>query len=357
MKDVLIKQTCDLIKFRTTKENLKSLYEIINFVTNQFKGEKVYIKKYKSNGFPSVVITLKKEKNPKFFLNGHLDVVAADEKDFTPKVKKRRIYGRGSGDMKAGCAVMIEIMKHFSRQEKPPSLGLMLTTDEEIGGANGVGYLVRKKGYKSEIALIPDGGVDLKTIILNQKGIIHLKIKEFGKAAHGAKPFLGENAIDGIIKKYLEIRKVVPELKGRRWSNSMNLGRIEGGEATNKVPDKAEIFLDIRYTKKGDKDRILDRISQITKNYEIIGEGDPFIQNKNDYFLKNYQKIAEDVLGGSICFSRVEGASDARFFSEVGVPVIITKIGCDNIHGDGEFVDVNEMVNFYKILEKFINQI
>lgn len=151
----LVKVASELIRFETTRENYAERLAVVEYVEKQFVGERVYIKKYNKSQSPAIVITLRKEKNPEIILNCHLDVVAANKKEYAPKVRNGKLYGRGSGDMKAGCATMIEVMKYFSRQKKKPSMGLMLTTDEEVGGENGVGYLIEEKkistatGYNS----------------------------------------------------------------------------------------------------------------------------------------------------------------------------------------------------------------
>jgi succinyl-diaminopimelate desuccinylase len=352
----LIKLTSELIRFKTTKENYAERLAIIEYIEKQFANKKVYIKKYNKAQSPAIVIVLGEEKNPKIILSGHLDVVSADKKEYVPKVKDGKLFGRGSGDMKAGCAVMIEIMKYFSKQEKKPSLGLMLTTDEEIGGANGVKYLVEEKKYRPQLVIIPDGGIDLKTIITHQKGILHLKIKTYGKAAHGSRPFMGENAIEKLMHVYQEIKKIIPELAERKWENTMNLGKISGGGTVNKVPDYAEMHLDIRYTQKNNEKTILKKVQKIAFDVEILAKGDPFIQDNNHHHVAKYKRVAESELLEEINFYKVEGASDARYFSQYNIPSIITKIKCGNIHGENEWVDIKEMEKFYLILIKFINQ-
>jgi len=357
----ILKLTKNLIKFPSTRENLEIQEEIMDFAIDYFKKENVFIKRFSRNDVYSLVINLKREKNPLLFLNGHLDVVPADKKDFVPKVKGNRLYGRGSGDMKGAVAVMMEVLRYFSKKKQKPSLGLMLTCDEEIGGANGVGYLLRDKKYKAKLAFIPDGGENLKTVVVEEKGVLHLKIKTFGKSAHGSKPWEGENAIDKLIKIYFKIRKIIPELEKREWKNSLNLGKIYGGEAKNKVPDCAEMELDIRLVGDRDRKKIFDEIKKIVKNYEgkieIIAKGDFFSQNKDDEFIKKYAEAVKEELGKKNFFIRKEGASDARYFSEKNIPVIITKINCKNIHSKDEWMDIEEQEKLYRILIKFVSSI
>ncbi len=354
-KDELINLTLKLIGFPTTKENAKARRDIIDFVKKNLSKERVFLKEYNHNNFPSLVINLKKEKNPDIFLVGHLDVVSAKKSDFQGKIRGGRIYGRGAGDMKAACVVMIDVLKYFSQQKNKPSLGLILTTDEEIGGFNGVKYLLNQRKYKSKLAIIPDGGKNLSTIVFQEKGLFHIEVSVKGKAAHAARPFWGDNAIDKLIDIYLKLKNIIPDLKEGQWDNSMNLSRISGGEAINQVPDKAQMHLDIRFIDKKNGERIVRRIKKIT-SFKILAQGSAFFQDKNNFYVKLYQKIAESIMGKKISFIGSEGASDARFFCEKNIPAIITKINCRNIHADNEWVDIKEMLLLRKILISFLNK-
>ncbi|SRR6056297_106628 len=355
IKQKLTDLTAELIKIKSITGNYQGKKEVVDFVKKQFNSQNFVIKEYCSKNLPSLVINFSGDNNPDLVLNGHLDVVPAQREDFDPKIKGNRLYGRGSGDMKAGCAVMIEAMKYFVGREKKPSLGLMLTTDEEIGGFNGTGYLLKKHAYRPKLAIIPDGGVDLGTVVINEKGVLHIKLKEFGVPAHGSRPFLGKNAIERLIEKYYKIKKEIPDIKEKDWKNSMNLGIIKGGETFNKVPDYSEMELDIRFLSSKDRDEILGKIKKITSDFEILVEAPPAAQNRNNPYIKKYKEITEKKNGKKINFQKSNGASDSRFFSEKGVPFISTKIKCDNIHGEKEWVDTKEMVKFYNILLKYIN--
>jgi succinyl-diaminopimelate desuccinylase len=357
MKEI-IKITKDLIKIKSTKDDLKSKQEAINYIKNYFNKNKFKIKKYNINNNPALFVCNKSEEKLDLLLNGHLDVVDGEDNQFEPLEKGGKIYGRGAGDMKAGCAVMVKFLKDFSDKNFKKSVGLLLTTDEEVGGANGVGYLMKNqlKNLKPKVVVVPDGGENLRTIILNQKGILQVKIEAKGISAHGARPFWGDNAIEKLLNIYEELKKKFPNPSERVWKNTMNLGRFYGGKAINKVPDKAEMFLDFRFIKKNDRENIIKKISQVTKDFKVLAEGDPFVQEKNE-LLSCYKKIVEEEIKKKVFFDKIEGASDARYFLKKESLVIVTKINCGNIHGDKEWVEIKEMEDFYNILNKFINEI
>ena len=353
-----IKVASDLIRIRSTKDNQKGREDVLAYVQKYFEGECVHIRKYEKNGVGSLVITLKKEKHPYLFLNGHLDVVSAKEVDFKPKVEGDKLYGRGSGDMKGAVAVMMMLIKHLSRKKKKPSVGLMLTTDEEVGGRNGVGHLVNDKGYRAEFLIVPDGGKHLGQVVVNQKGVVQIKITAHGKAAHGSQPHLGENAIEKLFIYYQAIQQLIPPMQKTEWKSTLNLGKIEGGANVNAVPDRAEMCLDIRFTKQEEREKLLKKIREITDgNVEIISEGNPFSQSENHPLVKRYMAVASRYNKGTVKTTQEEGASDARFFSEKNIPTVITTLVCGNIHGDGEWVSTSDMGTFYAIVSDFVEEL
>src|SRR5207248_3833157 len=81
------------------------------------------------------------------------------------------------------------------------------------------------------------------------KGVLALLLEVRGTAAHASTPWLGDNAI----LKALDVFRAIESLPFARESSdlfdrpSLNLGRILGGDALNKVPDSCAIDVDIRY--------------------------------------------------------------------------------------------------------------
>jgi len=342
----LVKLTTGLMKFQTTKDKQEELKKCVNFAVKQLP-KNLHIKKGINKGKPYLIATVKKTKKPKLLLTGHLDVVEAEPEQFKPKIKKGKIYGRGAVDMKSGAAIIIQLIK----EEKQKDIGIMLTTDEEIGGINGIGYLVKQWKPKLVIAIEPSE----EQITIKNKGVLWIKLKARGKAAHGSKPWEGDNAIDKLIQKYSQIKKIFPNPNKKKWQVTMNLGMIKGGQSYNKVPDKAELGLDIRYTEKDDVIKLLKRIKK-TKGIQIeviekqpmrnTKEGNPYMQKLKQAAQKITKKKAE--------FRKETGASDTRFFAEKRI--ITTDFGPigANMHGKNEWVSIKSMENVYKTLKEFI---
>jgi succinyl-diaminopimelate desuccinylase len=358
MKDQIIELTSQLIKFKSTKNNPIELKRCIDFIEDYFSEEDVFIQRYEKNGKPSLVVTLQETKSPEIFMAGHLDVIEAEEEQFYPHVEDGKLYGRGAGDMKNSVAIIMLIMRHFARQKDKPSLGAMFTTDEEIGGFDGVQYLLKQEGYRSDVALIPDGGAPYDTVVVAGKGVLHLHFSATGKAAHGSRVWEGDNAADKLIDAYNKIRAEMPEVSAEDyWHETCNLGKFVGGESTNRVPDVAEMFLDFRFTEKYTVDSFYDKIRKLVPEeikIEIDSAGNPVYVDPENEYLKKYIAVNEDVIGKKPIELKDTGATDGRFFADYDIPVIIQHPTVANLHGLGEYTEVDTLEPVYEIFKKFI---
>jgi len=70
-------------------------------------------------------------------LSGHLDTVPVQEDGWTKdpyggEIEDGRIYGRGASDMKSGVMAMVQaLIQYRERQERPNTIKLLITSDEE----------------------------------------------------------------------------------------------------------------------------------------------------------------------------------------------------------------------------------
>jgi len=357
MKKKIKKLTKDLVRIPSTKDNPEEIKRVADFCENLFPKKDFTVKRFKRKERHSLLITFRGEKKPKLFLVGHLDVVDAEKKQFTPKEKGGRIYGRGAKDNKGPSAVLITLMKELSSLREKPSVGLLLTTDEESGGFDGVGYVLGEKGYTPEVGFIPDGGDDFE-IIFSEKGVLHFRLIAEGKAAHGARPWEGDNAIDKVMEAYGKLRKEFPNPKKRSdWKTSLNAGKVSGGSATNVVAERAEMALDLRFTSEWTEKKIIKKVKEVVGKevkMEVDVSGPAFYTSPENFYVKKYVEILEKTLRRKPVFEKYPPASDARFFSQKKIPAIITNVRGGGTHGKDEWVDVKSLEDFCRLLEEFV---
>ena len=359
MKELLT----NLIEFKTTADQTNELYKIVDFVNMHFNKYEVHVSRHEKNKKPSLVISTKFNRKPKIMLNGHLDVVPASDEMFKPMTAGSKMTARGTADMKGQVAAMITAFTELIEEKKDLDIALMLTTDEELGGFDGVKYLLEEEKYSAEYAFVPDQGQNWQ-VCTDEKGAWHLKVVGKGKSAHGSRPWLGDNAINKCWKIYMDIRDEFREKWGKlapddKWKPTVNLGSLHGGDAANKVPNYAEMLLDIRFPapiKFEEIKEIVDkaasrRVSEIESRVIV----QPSHIEKENIALRNWNKTVIEKKGKDIVeYIKSEGGSDGRFFLYQNIPTVMTSPNISAPHTDDEWVDLEDLEIFKNCIKDWI---
>ncbi len=213
-----------------------------------------------ARGLPVLMAEVGPETAPTVVLHGHLDVVPALAGQFEPRTEGERLYGRGAYDMKGALAAMLVTIAAMADQDAiRVRLGIVGDEESEVADDRGCDHLI-EAGFLGDFAITGEP-TDLH-IGVEAKGVLALRIEVQGRAAHGATPWLGDNAV----LKAHDIFRNIESLPFARQSSelfdrpSINLGRIWGGDALNKVPDKCVIDVDIRYLPEQDPDEVLEQV-------------------------------------------------------------------------------------------------
>lgn len=351
MNQAILELAKKLIAVPSTKNNLGALQQVLDISMEELKGFNV--KKFSSNKIPGYLYynTPKLPKKFRVILNAHLDVVP--DKDYKAVEKEGRLYGRGTYDMKAAGAAEILVFANLARVLNFP-VGLQLVTDEEVSGTNGTGYQV-KQGVRADFVIAGEPtnfGVNNKA-----KGVFWAKVKAHGVAAHGAYPWNGNNAI-WVMKKFLDkLEKKYPVPKKESWVTTVNVSSLETANKTyNKVADDCMVHLDIRYIPE-DKDTIKESIKQLlpeNAKMEVVEFEPPQSTDEKNAFVVSLRKATKKITGKLSPIIVKHGASDIRFYDPVNVPgVTFGPIGA-GLHSDEEWVDIQSLDDYYKILMEFL---
>jgi succinyl-diaminopimelate desuccinylase len=135
-----------LISFPTVSGPTEEMSACFDYVESILSEHGMHVQRHNSNGFPSLIATSRDTTCPKVLLQAHLDVVPADPTFYSLQEKGGKLYGRGSFDMKFAAACYIALVRSLGATLQDYSFGIMFTSDEEIGGKNGVNYLLNN-GY------------------------------------------------------------------------------------------------------------------------------------------------------------------------------------------------------------------
>ena len=188
-------------------------------------------------------------------LNGHIDVVPVSagaalwtDPPFTPTVRGRRLYGRGSGDMKGGFALgclairaAIEVAPDLFARKR---LGFLAVVEEECSG-NGAFAACLDGVVADEVLLLEP--TDLG-VLLGGVGVLWLDIEVTGNAGHADVAHLVANPVDLGMKvvdrlrawcRDLSERETDPKLAGVDSPYNLNLGGVDAGDWNSSVPARA----------------------------------------------------------------------------------------------------------------------
>lgn len=188
---------------------------------------------------------------PTIGLNAHLDTVGTDGMKippFEPVIKDGLIYGRGSCDTKGSLAAMAKASEAIISSKLPVNVLFVATASEETG-CQGSPFLKLDK-WKCDGFIVGEPTSNQPVVFHKSHGTFELICR--GKAAHGSRPELGDNAICKAARlvTYLETVAVpkVSQMTSPNFINGCTLSpnMISGGTKGNIVPDYCKITCDMR---------------------------------------------------------------------------------------------------------------
>lgn len=365
MKDIeeIQKLTEDLIRFESTRDKPEEIQKCLNYIKDYLGDcQDVIIKEHSTTNkdtgeiVPSLFVSFG-TKNPAILLNGHIDVVPGKKNQYKPYAKNGKLYGRGAVDMKAGVATALYLFKSLAHFK--PDLGLMIVSDEEIGGFHGTKYLV-KQGYGGGIVIASEptyaDNPEKLNIVTKEKGGLWVEIEEKGKSAHASRPWLGENAIEKLMKTFVKIKALFPKSNDPdNWYTTVNLGTIQGGDTPNRIPDSAKMKLDIRHTENISIPEIVQKIKSVSKGIvKVITEVEILDNEQNNKDIQLLKASVSSTTKKNVNLLKEHGSSDLRFFSKKGIPAVLMGPLGANHHGDDEYVYLESVALLHKSLENFI---
>jgi succinyl-diaminopimelate desuccinylase len=291
----------------------------------------------------------------------HFDVVEADKEElFQPREANGMLYGRGAIDDKYAVALLLvlfhrhlQTLRAQGKKQTEMGFGLLLTGDEEVGGAKGAGPALKTMRPDFFIAL--DGGGP-ERIVVREKGVLQLILETRGRAAHGARPWLGENAFDRLVTDYHLIRKYFDAeaetgFSEDHWHKTLVLSNCRAGDGSvNKVPDLATATLDIRYTEADDPADLIKTIEATVNHSQVtVRTNEPLFVGGASPYLDLLLKTA-----GEVALVSEHGSSDARYPSAMGIAGVVWGAeGEMSQHSAEEHLVIESLVSLYDALDRF----
>ena len=343
-----------LITYDTsTAEGLRSA---AGFVKGWLESQGIAVEDRSYAKLPVVLADVGARSGPTVVLHGHLDVVPGREGQFEPRVEGDRLIGRGAYDMKGALAVLMCTVSDVAAQQAV-RVRFVCVPDEESEDVEdrSTDALVRD-GLRGDFALTGEP-TDLH-IGIQAKGVLAARVEVVGTAAHGSTPWLGDNAI---LKAYDAFRRIETLPFSRESSDlfdrpSINLARIVGGDAFNKVPDACSMDVDIRFLPNQDEGEILAQIRAIpdVRIVKTFTRAPAIVSRSNPYVLALREAVGRTTDDSVLSIGR-DGASDVNSFLDAGVPAVeFGPIGGGH-HGPHEWVSIASLRRYRQALGAFVH--
>jgi glutamate carboxypeptidase len=284
-------------------------------------------------------------------LIGHTDTVhprgSLDERPW--REQDGRIYAPGIFDMKANCALALEVINACASLGLASSrpVVLLLTCDEETGSHTGRA-LVEEEARKAESVLVlepPVAGGRVKTA---RKGTGIFTLEAHGIAAHaGLEPEKGASAILELAKQVERLHAMNDPLRGL----TVNVGVIQGGTRSNVVAAHARAEVDLRFSTAEEArqlEAMMAGMQPFDERVKLTVKGGinrpPLERNSKVAALFELARGVAAKLDFDLTEVSVGGASDGNFAAALNVGVLDgLGIDGDGAHATHEHIIVDDI--------------
>ncbi len=296
----------------------------------------------------------------------HLDTIGSEsETVFQPRRKWGRFYGRGACDTKGSVAAMLAALLEVARSGRRPAKTEIVfagLVDEENGQAGS--RALAAGGFRADLAVV--GEPTRLRVVTAHKGDLWLELETRGRAAHGAHPELGRNAVHTMARIVNLIEgSYAAALRGRRHPllgrATVNVGTIRGGVQPNVVPDRCVISLD-RRTLPGESDADVRReVRQLLRRHGLRARmsnlrGGPCRPLETDPGLPLVREFLR--LVGQRGPIGVDFFCDAAVLADAGIPSVVFGPGdIAQAHTADEWIAASQLEEARAQLEAFLRSL
>ncbi|HKW89001.1 MAG TPA: M20 family metallopeptidase [Candidatus Acidoferrales bacterium] len=261
---------------------------------------------------------------------GHLDTVypLGTLRRMPFRISSGRVFGPGTFDMKGGLAMALAAKDALRalRITTRRKLVFLWTSDEEIGsGSSHRAIEAEARRSKAVLVLEPAFGKDgrLKT---QRKGVGEAEIIVTGRSAHaGIDPESGVNAVHELALQITRLRK----LNNPRRGVAVQANVVDGGTASNVVPERASALVDLRVARASDVsalNRKLHALRPILRGSRIEIKGGvnrpPMERTPESRKLFSLAHSLAREIGFKLGEASTGGGSDGNFTAALGVPTL-----------------------------------
>lgn len=362
----ILNEFLELVQIDSETKDERAIADVL---TNKFTALGVHVHEDDAaaktgHGAGNLICTLAgtKEGVDPIYFTSHMDTVVPANgvkpvvEDGIVKTDGTTILG---ADDKAGLAAMLELVRQLQEQKiEHGDIQFIITVGEESGlvGAKAMDSSLIKA--KFGFALDSDG--DVGNIIVAAPTQAKVTAHIYGKTAHaGVAPEKGVSAITMAAKSIsrMSLGRIDAE-------TTANIGRFEGGKATNIVCDYVQILAEARSLEPAKMEAQTAKMKAAFEEVaaEMGGRAEVEIDimypgfkfGAEDHVVKIAQKAAANIGRPSELLTS-GGGSDANVIAGFGIPTVNLAVGYEDIHTVNEKMPVKELVKLAEMATAIVS--
>ncbi len=329
----------------------------------------------------SLLARIGPDNEPAIALSAHTDVVPVAGQNwssdpFTLIERDGKLYGRGSCDMKGFVALMLAAVPALMEKPLKRPVQLVLTYDEETT-MDGVADSLRHIGQEwQRPAAVIVGEPTSMQVVDAHLSIGGVRMVIHGRAAHSSLPHLGASAIDAAHQVIGELMRIRDEFiaagdpTGRFTPphSTLNVGRIQGGQAHNIVAPSCMLEFSMRGVPGSDIEGAIERVI-------AFGEG-PVLSRMRATAPEAHIDVerwllapslgprpgseAELIamrLAGTNSTTTVSYATEAGHYQRADIPTVVCGPGSiDQAHAPDEFIELSQLAAGEAFIQRLIEE-
>ncbi|WP_265108398.1 M20 family metallopeptidase [Halosolutus halophilus] len=314
---------------------------------------------------------------PTLLLNAHVDTVQLveewDEDPLSGRIEDGKLYGQGACDMKGGLAAVMVAFRALADADLRGDVVLSAVVDEEGPHGLGTDQMIRD-GITDDCdaVIVTEPGpilaqteIENPALLLGARGRFLYDITVRGHAAHGSQPEKGQNAVvdAGALAGALAEMDVGSHPK--LGDGSVCPLSIEGGGVTLSVPESCRLIVDRHVVIGEDADVVLADAERVVDDLDLGSDVEigfreapapdvrygPYVTDEDHPLVRSLQSASESVTGETPAIGYFSSVGDFSYFGHrAELPTVIVGPDGENIHGAGEFVYTDEVVDVARIL-------
>jgi len=311
-----------------------------------------------------------REGKPRILIACHIDTVfdpAGPFREMKVTADGAKAIGPGVVDMKGGILVALHALEALDEAGVNPSWTLMLTSDEETGSFSS-DHALRHESERHDVGLATEPALADGSLAIERMGSGQFFVEATGRSAHVGRAFTeGISAVTALAEALVAIGKMPDPASGR----IISIGPLEGGGATNAVPDRARAWGNMRYPDQKTADELAAMLDALQRNpppapaemahhHEAPEETEhalPRIVVRKVFnrpakpltpeveALGGLAREAAESLGQNLPFAKTGGVCDGNIMQAAGLPTIDTMgVRGGGLHTAQEWIELPSLV-------------